>query len=73
VAAVALPDRLLTADEVAAFLNVKPRWVRYHTGHGLDLPHVKLGKYPRYRLDRVLAWLEEQEQGGGRGRRRRPS
>jgi excisionase family DNA binding protein len=62
-------DRLLTAAELAEVLNVTPRWVRSHTENG-DLPHFKLGRYARYRLDRVLGWLEEQEQGGGRGRRR---
>lgn len=62
------PDRLLTGDEVAELLHVTPRWIRQHTANG-DLPHFKLGRYPRYRLDRVLAWLEEQEHGGGPRRR----
>jgi hypothetical protein len=56
-------DRLLDAAELAEILNVKPRWIRTHTTNG-DLPHFKLGKYPRYRLERVLAWLEECERGG---------
>ena len=62
-------DRLLTADELAVFLNVKPRWVRLHTTNN-DLPHFKLGRYPRYRLSRVLAWLEDQERGGALSTRR---
>ena len=56
-------NRLLDAAELAEILNVKPRWVRSHTANG-DIPHYKLGKYPRYRLGRVLAWLEDQERGG---------
>lgn len=65
-------DRLLTGDEVAELLNVSPRWVRYHTSLG-HLPHFKLGRYARYRLDRVLEWLEQQERGGGSTRLRRAS
>jgi len=61
-------DRLLTADELAEFLNVKPRWVRLHTTND-DLPHFKLGRYQRYRLSRVLEWLEDQERGGAGSRR----
>jgi hypothetical protein len=62
-------DRLLTADELAVFLNVKPRWVRLHTTNN-DLPHFRLGRYPRYRLSRVLEWLEDQERGGALTSRR---
>jgi excisionase family DNA binding protein len=58
-------DRLLTAAELAEMLGVKERWVRSHTVNG-DIPHFRLGRYPRYRLDRVLAWLEQQERGGRR-------
>ena len=63
-----MDDRLLDAKELAAFLNVTPRWVREHTANG-DLPHFRLGRYPRYRLEKVLAWLESQERGGARGGR----
>ena len=56
-------DRLLTAAELAELLNVSERWVRRHTCSD-ELPHFRLGKHPRYRLERVLAWLEERERGG---------
>ena len=56
-------DRLLTADEVAELLAVPARWVREHTRGGL-IPHVRLGRYIRYRREIVLAWVDEQEQGG---------
>jgi hypothetical protein len=65
------PDRLLDARELAELLHVTPRWIRSHTGPADGIPHFRLGKFPRYRLDRVLAWLEEQEQGGGRSQRLR--
>lgn len=68
---VAGADRLLDAREVAELLNVPTRWVREHTRSGL-LPHVRLGRYVRYRREAVLAWLDEQEQGGAAWRRHRP-
>lgn len=65
------PDRLLTADEVAELLAVPERWVREHTRGGL-IPHVRLGRYRRYRRDAVLAWIVEQEAGGAAWRKHRP-
>ena len=49
-------DRLLTAAEVADLLAVKESWVREATRDG-RLPHLRLGRYRRYRLDghRALA------------------
>jgi excisionase family DNA binding protein len=60
-------DRLLTAKEVADYLAVPETWVRSET-RADRIPHVKLRKYRRYRLDDVLAWLEEDSQRGGRRR-----
>jgi excisionase family DNA binding protein len=60
-------DRLLTAQEVADYLTVPETWVRNET-RADRIPHVKLGKYRRYRVEEVLAWLEEAEQRGGRRR-----
>lgn len=65
------PDRLMTAAEIAELLAVPPRWVREHTSNG-HLPHVRLGRYRRYRREAVLAWLVEQEQGGAAWERHRP-
>ena len=47
-------------------------WVREHTRNG-HLPAVQLGRYWRYRLERVLAWIEEQEQGGAPWRKHSPN
>jgi excisionase family DNA binding protein len=65
------PDRLLTAAEVAELLAVPERWVRDHTRSGL-LPCVTIGRYRRYRREAVLAWVEENEQGGAAWRRHKP-
>ncbi len=58
-----MSDRLLTACEVAAFLAVKESWVREATRDG-RLPHLRLGRYRRYRPEVLERWLEEQQAGG---------
>ena len=51
------PDRLLNARELAYTLGVPETWVREHTRAG-NIPHVRLGRYARYRREDVEAWLE---------------
>jgi excisionase family DNA binding protein len=53
-------DRLLDAAEAAALLNVKTSWVREATRDG-RLPCVVLGRYRRYRREKLLEWIEAQE------------
>jgi excisionase family DNA binding protein len=65
-------DRLLNAAEIAELLAVPERWVRDHTRGGL-IPHLKLGRYVRYRAEAVFAWLDEQEQGGAAWRKHHPT
>lgn len=52
-----MTDRLLDAAEVAELLHVPVSWVRESTRSGA-MPHVELGRYRRYRLAEVEAWLE---------------
>jgi excisionase family DNA binding protein len=51
---------LLTVQDVAGFLRVPPSWVYERTRRrGRDrLPHVKVGKYLRFRREDVLGWLD---------------
>ena len=51
---------LLTVEDVAALLRVPPSWVYERTRRrGLErLPHLKLGKYLRFRLPEVEDYLE---------------
>ena len=56
-------DRLLDAAEVSDLLAVPVTWVREHSRNG-HLPHVRLGRYVRYRQEAILEWLAEQEQTG---------
>ena len=53
-------DALLVASEVAELLRVTTAWV-YAATRANRLPHVRLGRYVRYRESAVLAWLAEEE------------
>jgi excisionase family DNA binding protein len=54
------PTKLLTAVEVAALLGVRTSWVYDRARHG-GIPHVRLGRHVRFRLEAVDAWIEELE------------
>jgi excisionase family DNA binding protein len=53
-------ERLLTADEVAALLQVTKAWV-YDQTRRHRMPHVRLGRYVRYRRAAVEEWLARLE------------
>jgi excisionase family DNA binding protein len=55
-------DELITADEVAAMLSVTRAWVYSETRRGA-MPHVRLGRYVRFRRDALETWVREIEQG----------
>jgi len=54
------PEVLLTVHEVAELLKVPVSWVYERTRRrGAErLPHIKLGKYLRFRREDVLGWLD---------------
>lgn len=52
---------LLTLEEMAEILRVKKSWVYARTRDG-SIPHLKIGKYCRFELDKVLAWIKEQSE-----------
>ena len=54
------PDGLMTAEEIAQRLGVKPGWV-YRQSRAGSIPTVRLGRYYRYRLDAIEEWLAERE------------
>ena len=56
-------DDLLVAGEVAALLRVTTAWGLRRTRRGA-LPHVRLGRYVRYRRGTLLEWLATQESQG---------
>lgn len=51
---------LLTAEEVAEMLGMGVDWVWEQARRG-RIPHVRLGRYRRFRKETILAWLKEQE------------
>jgi len=53
-------DTLLTAEEVAALLQVTCSWV-YAETRKRRIPHLRLGRYVRYRRSALNAWMEETE------------
>jgi predicted DNA-binding transcriptional regulator AlpA len=53
-------DRLLTAQQVGAMLSVPDTWVLRESREG-RFPTVCIGRYRRYRLSAVRAWMAEQE------------
>jgi excisionase family DNA binding protein len=64
---------LLTAEEVAALLRVTPAWVYAQTRRH-RIPHLRLGRYVRYRREALDAWMTEVESSssspsGSRARR----
>ena len=63
---------LLDADEVAAWLGVPVSWVRESTRSGA-MPCMRLGRYVRFELAAVEAWLEECRRPGRAILLRRPA
>jgi len=60
-------QNFLTVDEMAETLKVPKSWLysrTRETGPGA-IPRIKVGKYIRFRLDDVMAWIEERQ--GERG------
>jgi excisionase family DNA binding protein len=55
--------RLLSADEVATrLLGVLPSWVS-KAARANRIPHVRVGRYRRFRWSDIEAWLEERRAG----------
>lgn len=58
-------DSLLTAEEVARLLQVTPAWVYAETRRH-RIPHLRLGRYVRYRRSALEGWMDEVEQSSTR-------
>lgn len=56
-------DRLLTAEEIAERLGMRTDWVWAQARAG-RIPHVRLGRYRRFRESAIEAWVSELETGG---------
>lgn len=60
--------RLLTVQEVADYLQVKPSTI-YQWTHMGYIPHVKLGNQVRFRIAVIDNWLERNSSAGRKGRK----
>jgi excisionase family DNA binding protein len=58
------PKSLLTAREVADLLGVTTSWVYEQSRLG-RIPTVTLGRYRRYRVEAIEAWIQGLEVGEG--------
>lgn len=58
-------QELLTVEELAALLKLKPSWIYFRTMQtGKDaIPRVKIGKYLRFNPGAVMEWIEAQYNG----------
>ena len=56
-------DRLLTVDDLATWLQVKPRTV-YQWVHEGYIPVVKLGSLVRFDQASITAWIRKREAPG---------
>jgi excisionase family DNA binding protein len=54
-------EKLLTVEELAKELKVKPSWVYGETRKTgpRSIPKLRVGKYLRFNLQEVLDWLKE--------------
>jgi excisionase family DNA binding protein len=55
---------LLTVDDLANQLRVKPSWIygeTRKTGKG-SIPRIRVGKYLRFRLEEVMDWLKTHQE-----------
>lgn len=55
-------DQLVTIEQMASILQVKPSWLYFRTMQtGTNaIPRVKIGKYLRFNPGAVMEWIENQ-------------
>ena len=49
-------EQLMTAEQVAEVLNVKPSWL-FRAAQAERFPHVKVGRWVRFRPRDVREWI----------------
>lgn len=61
-------DKLLTPSEVAEYLGVQTSTIYQWTHQGF-IPHVKIGKFIRFKESDVLKWIEDRVTNGRKNRK----
>ena len=54
----ATDDKLYTVRSLAKYLEVSDQWV-YERIKFKEIPHIKIGKFPRFKKADIDKWLEE--------------
>ncbi|MFZ0378751.1 MAG: helix-turn-helix domain-containing protein [Solirubrobacteraceae bacterium] len=62
-------SRLLEADDVARYIGMTTDWI-YREVRAGRMPHIRLGRYVRFRLESIDAWLAARERGPATDRAR---
>ena len=63
------PNRLLEADDVARYIGMTTDWI-YREVRAGRMPHIRLGRYVRFRRESIDAWLVARERGPAASRAR---
>jgi excisionase family DNA binding protein len=63
------PGRLLEADDVARYIGMTTDWI-YREVRAGRMPHIRLGRYVRFRRESIDAWLAARERGPATARAR---
>ena len=53
-------DSILTVKELAQYLKVDTSWV-YTQISLVNIPHVKMGKYPRFKKSEIEKWISKED------------
>ena len=61
-----MSEPLLTSEQVAELLSVDTSWVREQARRE-TIPHLRLGRYVRFRRASIEEWLAERECGRSMG------
>jgi excisionase family DNA binding protein len=56
-------EPLLHVEDVARLVGMTPKWIYDESRKG-RIPHIKLGRYYRYRESSISRWLASKEAGG---------
>ncbi len=51
-------DKIFTVETLAKYLGVEKEWVYSHIK---EIPHSKVGRFPRFRKAEIDKWLESQK------------
>ncbi|MBA3735129.1 MAG: helix-turn-helix domain-containing protein [Actinobacteria bacterium] len=57
------PDRLLDVEEAAELIGVPVSWIQ-RACRADEIPHVRVGRYIRFRRESLEAWVAQKERGG---------